>query len=70
MATPGNMRPGGASFAASHSSSHTRVAVAADGALLSIIHDWPLTVYAVDGQPQRVGRLSHVFTRPDARRQG
>jgi len=49
---------------------HTRVAVAADGALLSIIHDWPLTVYGVDGQPQRVGRLSHVFTRPDARRQG
>lgn len=53
-----------------HLLSHTRVAVAPDGALLSIIHDWPLTVYGADGQPQRVGRLSHVFTRPDARRQG
>ena len=49
---------------------HTRVAVAADGALLSIIHARPLTVYGVDGQPQHVGRLSHVFTRPDVRRQG
>jgi len=49
---------------------HTRVAVAADGALLSIIHAWPLTIYGVDGQPQHVDRLSHVFTRPDARRRG
>ena len=49
---------------------HTRVAVTPDGALLSIIHYWPLTVYDANGEPQRVGRLSHVFTREEARGQG
>ncbi len=49
---------------------HTRVAVAPDGTLLSVIHYWPLTIYDADGQPQQVGRISHVFTREEARRQG
>ena len=48
---------------------HTRVAVASDGALLSTIHYWPLTVYGAPGQSWKAGWLSHVFTHPAARRQ-
>jgi len=53
-----------------HLLTHTWVAVDPDSALLSIIHYWPLTVYDADGRPQQVGRISHVFTREEARRQG
>jgi len=53
-----------------HLLTHTRVAVGVDGALLSIIHYWPLQVHDASGAPRRVGRVSHVFTREDARRQG
>ncbi len=53
-----------------HLLTRTRVAVDPDGALLSVIHYWPLTVYDADGRPQQVGRISHVFTREEARRQG
>ncbi len=53
-----------------HLLTHTRVAVAPDGALLSIIHYWALEVHDASGMPRRVGRVSHVFTREDSRRQG
>lgn len=50
--------------------SHTWVAVAPSGALLSIGRYWPLRVHDAEGMPQRVGRISHVFTLPIVRRQG
>jgi len=53
-----------------HLLTHTWVAVDPDGTLLSVVHYWPLTVYDADGQPQQIGRISHVFTREEARRQG
>ncbi len=48
----------------------TRVAVAEDGVLLSIVHYWRQDMRGADGSLQRVGRVSHVFTRPNMRRQG
>ncbi len=48
----------------------TRVAVADDGTLLSIAHYWRQTMHGADGVLQPIGRFSHVFTRPDARRRG
>ena len=48
----------------------TRVAVADDGTILSIVHYWRQDMYDADGVLQPIGRVSHVFTRPDARRQG
>jgi GNAT superfamily N-acetyltransferase len=53
-----------------HLLSHTWVAVAPDGALLSIGRYWPLWVHSAGGVPQKVGRISHVFTHASARRQG
>ncbi len=53
-----------------HLLTHTWVAVAPDDTLLSVVHYWPLTVYDAAGRPQQVGRVSHVFTREEARRQG
>ncbi len=53
-----------------HLLTHTWVAVGPDGMLLSVVHYWPLTVYDAAGRPQQVGRISHVFTREEARRQG
>lgn len=53
-----------------HLLTHTWVAVAPDGTLLSIAHYWPLLIHDADGVPQRIGRISHVFTRADARRRG
>jgi GNAT superfamily N-acetyltransferase len=48
----------------------TRVAVAPDGTLLSAMHYHLREIRDVDGAPQRVGGLTVVATRPDARRQG
>lgn len=48
----------------------TRVAVAGDGTILSIAHYWRQDMYDADGALQPIGRVSHVFTRPDARRRG
>jgi len=48
----------------------TRVAVADDGTILSIVHYWSQDMYDADGALQPIGRVSHVFTRPDARRRG
>lgn len=48
----------------------TRVAVADDGSLLSIVHYGRQGMHDADGCLQPVGRVSYVFTRPEARRQG
>jgi GNAT superfamily N-acetyltransferase len=48
----------------------TRVAVADNGTLLSIAHYWRQDMYDANGVLQPIGRVSHVFTRPDARRRG
>jgi len=53
-----------------HLLSHTWVAVTPGGTLLSIGRYWPLRIHDAEGVPQRVGRISHVFTRPAVRRQG
>src|SRR5579864_8144338 len=50
--------------------SHTWVAVADDGTLLSIGRYLRVWIHDADGVPQRAGRLSHVFTRNSVRRRG
>lgn len=47
-----------------------RVAVADDGTLLATVCYWLRTVRGIDGQPEPVGHLYHVATRPTAQRQG
>jgi predicted acetyltransferase len=51
---------------------HTRtyVAVAPDQSILATVVAWYRQVHDATGTPHRVGHLSHVVTRVDARRQG
>src|SRR5262245_38042750 len=51
---------------------HTRthLAVAADRRILASVVTWYRQVRDAHGTPRRVGHLSHVVTRTDARRQG
>ena len=53
-----------------HCFDHTHVAVAADGTLLATAHYWVRTMRDVHGVPAHVGHVSHLATRPTARRQG
>lgn len=48
----------------------TQVAVARDGTVLAGALFWPRQVRDANGSPLRVGTVSHVATRPEARQQG
>jgi len=49
---------------------HTYLAVAPDQSILATTVTWYRQVRDAHGMPRRVGHLSHVLTRADARRQG
>ena len=51
-------------------STHTWIAVAPDGTILSVLHYLVTLRRDIYGRPQQVGMIDSVVTRPEARRQG